>query len=79
MLFDMLYLAPARSRLFARLPELEIAGDFNWRQLHELCALVKLARRRVHIERRNEEIERESSTGSALARRRTRRPQRRRD
>jgi hypothetical protein len=30
-LFDTLYLAPARSRLFARLPELEIPRQFRWR------------------------------------------------
>ena len=32
-LFDVLYLAPARSRLFARLPELEIPQNFRRRQL----------------------------------------------
>jgi predicted transcriptional regulator of viral defense system len=58
-LFDTLYLAPARSRLFARLPELEIPREFRWRELRELASLVKFARRRVHIERRIEQLERE--------------------
>jgi predicted transcriptional regulator of viral defense system len=56
-LFDTLYLAPARSRLFARLPELEIPRQFRWQQLHEFAALVKFPRRRTHIERRIGEIQ----------------------
>jgi hypothetical protein len=57
-LFDVLYLAPARSRLFARLPELEIARDFRWAQLREFAKLVKSQTRRVYIERRIDEIRR---------------------
>ena len=57
-LFDTLYLAPARSRLFARLPELEIPREFRWQELRKLAALVKFAPRRVHIERRIEQLER---------------------
>jgi predicted transcriptional regulator of viral defense system len=56
-LFDTLYLAPARSRLFARLPELEIPRLFRWQQLREFAALVTFPRRRVHIERRIDEIQ----------------------
>jgi predicted transcriptional regulator of viral defense system len=74
-LFDTLYLAPARSRLFASLPELEIPRDFRWRQLRELAALVKFPRRRVHIERRIEQLERQWAPRAAEAPRRTRRPQ----
>jgi predicted transcriptional regulator of viral defense system len=59
-LFDTLYLAPARSRLFARLPELEIPRQFRWQQLRELAALVKFPRRRVYIERRIEQLARNS-------------------
>jgi predicted transcriptional regulator of viral defense system len=55
-LFDTLYLAPARSRLFASLPELEIPREFRWQELREFVALVKFARRRVHIERRIEQL-----------------------
>jgi predicted transcriptional regulator of viral defense system len=57
-LFDTLYLAPARSRLFARLPELEIPREFRWNKLGEFAALVKFDRRRVHIERRIEQLQR---------------------
>lgn len=64
-LFDTLYLAPARSRLFASLPELEIPRQFRWRQLYEFAALVKFARRRVHIERRLEQLERNCTSRSA--------------
>ena len=64
-LFDTLYLAPARSRLFARLPELEIPPRFRWQQLRELAALVSFPRRRVHIERRIEELARHARGVSA--------------
>lgn len=57
-LFDTLYLAPARSRLFARLPELEIPPEFRWEEVRELASRVKFPRRRVHVERRIEELER---------------------
>jgi hypothetical protein len=76
-LFDTLYLAPARSRLFARLPELDIPRQFRWQELRELAALVKFARRRVHIERRIEQLERDSAPRAAAAPRRPRRSQRR--
>ena len=56
-LFDTLYLSPARSRLFARLPELSIPRQFDWHYLGELAAQVKFSRRRVHIERRIEQIQ----------------------
>lgn len=51
-LFDTLYLAPARSRLFARLPELSIPRRFRWAQLEEYAALVKSASRRTFLEAR---------------------------
>jgi predicted transcriptional regulator of viral defense system len=56
-LFDVLYLAPARSRLFARLPELEVPRRFRWSELHALAKLVSSPRRRTHVERRIEELE----------------------
>ncbi|HSC17191.1 MAG TPA: hypothetical protein VLI71_18820, partial [Gammaproteobacteria bacterium] len=77
-LFDTLYLAPARSRLFARLPELEIPREFRWQELRELGALVKFDRRRVHIERRIEQLEREGVPRAAGASRRSRPSRRRR-
>lgn len=57
-LFDVLYLSPARSRLFARLPELEIPRQFRWQRLRDYAALVKSGTRRTHIERRIQEIQR---------------------
>lgn len=56
-LFDVLYLSPARSRLFARLPELEIPRQFRWQRLRDLAALVRSPTRRTHIERRIQEIQ----------------------
>jgi predicted transcriptional regulator of viral defense system len=57
-LFDTIYLAPARSRLFARLPELEIPRDFRWAQLREYAQLVKSDSRRKFMERRIQETQR---------------------
>lgn len=58
-LFDVLYLSPARSRLFAKLPELEFPREFRWAQLREYARLVKSAGRRTHIESRILDIQRE--------------------
>jgi hypothetical protein len=77
-LFDTLHLAPARSRLFARLPELETPPEFRWQQLRALAALVKFVRRRVHIERRIEQLEQEWVPRAAAASERPKRSQRRR-
>jgi predicted transcriptional regulator of viral defense system len=57
-LFDVLYLAPARSRLFARLPELEFPREFRWSQVREFAKLVKFDSRRTFIDRRIQEIQR---------------------
>jgi hypothetical protein len=59
-LFDVLYLGPGRSRLFARLPELEFPREFRWSQLRELAKFVKSSTRRTFIERRIDEIHRAS-------------------
>jgi predicted transcriptional regulator of viral defense system len=59
-LFDVLYLAPARSRLFARLPELEFPREFRWSQLRDFAKVVKSPTRRTFIERRIDEIFRAS-------------------
>jgi predicted transcriptional regulator of viral defense system len=56
-LFDTLYLAPARSRLFARLPELDIPRLFRWQNLRDLATAVKFPRRRVHVLRRIDELQ----------------------
>ena len=49
-LFDTLYLAPGRSRLFAQLPELEIPHGFRWSQLRGWLALVRSPARRKFLQ-----------------------------
>lgn len=54
-LFDLLYLAPGRSRLFARLPETEFPRAFRWRDVRSYAARVKsLSRRRFILDRIDE-------------------------
>jgi predicted transcriptional regulator of viral defense system len=48
-LFDMLYLAPGRSRLFSKLPELSIPRGFKWQRLKEYTERVKSSGRRAYI------------------------------
>jgi predicted transcriptional regulator of viral defense system len=64
-LFDLLYLAPGRSRVFATLPELFFPRRFRWPQLNEYAASVKSAARRSFIEQRLKEI-RSSQSHSAI-------------
>jgi hypothetical protein len=51
-LFDLFYLAPGRSRLFSRLPELAIPRRFQWQRLKEYTGLVASAGRRAFIAER---------------------------
>ena len=51
-LFDLLYLAPGRSRVFSRLPELAIPRRFQWERLKEYTKLVKSSGRRAYIAER---------------------------
>jgi len=51
-LFDTLYLGPARSRLFARLPELTIPRRFRWTLLQQYTSLVKSGSRRAFLSAR---------------------------
>lgn len=51
-LFDLIYLAPGRSRMFSRLPELTIPRAFKWRRLKEYTERVKSAGRRAFIAER---------------------------
>ncbi|HUG72351.1 MAG TPA: hypothetical protein VMK82_02895 [Steroidobacteraceae bacterium] len=51
-LFDVLYLAPGRSRVFSRLPELTIPHRFQWQRLKEYTELVKSSGRRAFIAER---------------------------
>ena len=51
-LFDLLYLAPGRSRLFSNQPELTIPRRFQWERLKEYTKLVKSSSRRAYIAER---------------------------
>ena len=51
-LFDLLYLAPGRSRVFSTLPELTIPKRFQWQRLKEYTQLVNSSGRRGYITER---------------------------
>lgn len=51
-LFDLLYLAPGRSRLFSKPPELTIPRRFHWQRLKEYTKLVRSAARNAYITER---------------------------
>ena len=51
-LFDLIYLAPGRSRLFSTLPELTVPRRFRWQRLKEYTELVKSPGRRAFISER---------------------------
>jgi predicted transcriptional regulator of viral defense system len=51
-LFDLLYLAPGRSRVFSHLPELTIPRRFQWQRLKEYTTLVKSSGRQAYIAQR---------------------------
>ena len=51
-LFDLLYLAPGRSRVFSNQPELIIPRRFQWQRLKEYTELVKSSGRRAYIAER---------------------------
>ncbi|MGH7462852.1 MAG: type IV toxin-antitoxin system AbiEi family antitoxin domain-containing protein [Longimicrobiales bacterium] len=51
-LFDLLYLAPGRSRVFSNQPELTIPRRFQWERLKEYTKLVKSSGRRAYIAER---------------------------
>lgn len=57
-LFDLLYLAPGRSRLFARLPEIEFPRAFRWAEVRRFTALVVSSRRRAFVLGRIESLTR---------------------
>lgn len=48
-LFDLLYLAPGRSRVFSKLPELTIPRRFQWQRLKDYTELVTSRSRRAFI------------------------------
>lgn len=51
-LFDLLYLAPGRSRVFSNLPELTIPRRLQWQRLKEYTTLVKSSGRQAYIAER---------------------------
>lgn len=51
-LLDTLYLGPARSRMFAQLPEIEIPRDFDRRKAQEWIARIPEGPRRTSVEQR---------------------------
>ena len=61
-MFDLIYLAPGRSRLFSRLPELTIPRRFQWQRLKEYTELVKSSGRRAFIAERIKAIRSSASS-----------------
>lgn len=51
-LFDLLYLAPGRSRIFSKLPELTVPRRFQWHRLKEYTELVKSPARQAFVSER---------------------------
>lgn len=51
-LFDLLYLAPGRTRIFSKLPELIIPRRFQWQRLKEYTELVNSPGRQAYIAKR---------------------------
>ena len=56
-MIDFLYLTPAKSRLFAALPELELAPSFSMRKAREMIGAVASLGRRSLIEERLRQLE----------------------
>ncbi len=63
-IFDLVYLAPGRSRVFSRLPELTIPRRFQWQRLKEYTELVKSSGRRAFIAERIKVIRSSASSSS---------------
>jgi predicted transcriptional regulator of viral defense system len=59
-LVDVCYFSPTRSRLFQRLPEIEIPGRFSWNKTFAIASKIKSRPRRIFVERALESV-RESS------------------
>ena len=60
-LFDLIYLAPGRSRVFAKLPELTIPRRFHWQRLKDYTELVNSSGRRAFIAKRIKAIRSDTS------------------
>ena len=57
-LFDLLYLGPGRSRLFADLPELTLPARFQWSRVRQYLDAVPSLSRRAYIEARIQALRR---------------------
>lgn len=55
-LVDLLYLSPARTRLFRALPELELPRDFKAAEARRIIGRIRSIRRRNHVSRRFGEL-----------------------
>jgi predicted transcriptional regulator of viral defense system len=55
-LFDLLYLSPTRSRLFASLPEVEFSKTFSWREVARWTKKIAGNSRRAFVERKIEAL-----------------------
>jgi predicted transcriptional regulator of viral defense system len=73
-LFDVIYLAPVRSRLFARLPELHIPRGFHWRHLHGYVKQVNSLSRRTFLRSRITALEEHARKTQEVKRKARRRP-----
>lgn len=49
-LFDLLYLSPTRSRLFTRLPEMELPASFRWAKIAKWAKMIAGKSRRSFVE-----------------------------
>jgi predicted transcriptional regulator of viral defense system len=67
-LFDVIYLAPGRSRLFARLPELQIPRGFHWPHLHGYVRQVNSLSRRTFLSSRIKALEERARTTKVVKR-----------
>lgn len=59
-LFDIFYLAPGRTRVFSKLPELTIPRRFHWERMKEYTKLVKSPGRQAYIAERIRTLRAES-------------------
>jgi predicted transcriptional regulator of viral defense system len=55
-LFDLLYLGPSRSRLFARLPEIELPRSFKWGKVRKWIDRIHGKSRRAFVAKRLAEL-----------------------
>ncbi len=64
-LIDVLYLSPARSILFAALPEVELPRSFRIGEAREIISRISHDRRRTHVRNRFEDLLRKAKNSAA--------------